>query len=211
MLRMLSSQLFLFFVLFVTSYSSWSGSIGWSQSTHHGVAAGPSWLLDEGIVVVDDPSVVGWWWDDLFKRRIRLNLWAVPEVSEPTPESFRSISPPPLPPFYTHTHTQKKKKERKIKYHREIFFILFYYNYYSADITFAHTEYYICYTDYRAQPHSHRLPPAIRLHPWCAHGVKVAKMEMMITTWEKWTLDSRDRENIDDSSFGVVFFFFARD
>jgi hypothetical protein len=39
----------------------------------------------------------------------------------------------------------------------------------------------------------------------CAHGVKVAKMEMMITTWEKWTLDSRDRENIDDSSFVVVF------
>ena len=110
--------------------------------------------------------------------------------------------------LHTHTHTQKKKKkERKIKYHREIFFILFYYNYYSADITFAHTEYYICYTDYRAQPHSHRLPPAIRLHPWCAHGVKVAKMEMMITTWEKWTLDSRDRENIDDSSFVVVFFF----
>ena len=109
---------------------------------------------------------------------------------------------------HTHTHTQKKKKkERKIKSHREIFFILFYYNYYSADITFAHTEYYICYTDYRAQPHSHRLPPAIRLHPWCAHGVKVAKMEMMITTWEKWTLDSRDRENIDDSSFVVVFFF----
>ena len=152
MLRMLSSQLFLFFC-FVRHVLLFLIRLHW-------------------LVTVNTPRGSGWTvltarWSDCCCRRSfcrRLVMRRFIQTTHPPQPLSRSRSfgtnarIVPLDLSSTaaailHTHTHKEKKERKIKYHREIFFILFYYYYYySADITFAHTEYYIYYRLPRSAP-----------------------------------------------------------